>query len=1064
MKIGVKLILSYAIISVAMLIIIVISVSNLANLNEETVNITTDKYPKTVWANEIIIAISDVSRSMRNLVILRDLPQFASEVEKNNERIKKGAKTVGDNIDSLKSKVKTEEGKRLIAELEEARQKYYDARAPFTEMINEKRYNDAGIYLIEKVRSAQNEYTNAANKIIEYQNELIDQAAFAAEDTYSYSKNLIVIISIISMLALIAAAYYMIKNITNPLKIAAESSEKISNGDLNIDLSTERKDEFGVLLNAMQKMINNIKELVKDANILSKATVEGKLAVRADALKHQGDYRAIIQGVNDTLDSVIGPLNVAAEYIDRIAKGDIPNKITDNYNGDFNEIKNNFNVCIDELNVMVNSLDEMNKSQKEGDIEARCKTEGLSGIYKTLITGTNEALDAVTLPVLEGIGLINEYAEGKLSKEMRDLPGKQIILTKGLNSIRNNIKMLFSDTQMLSQATVEGKLAIRADAMKHQGDYRAIIQGFNDTLDAVIGPLNVAAEYIDRIAKGDIPNKITDNYNGDFNEIKNNLNNCIDGLGGLVEASNVLEKMAINDYTQKVDGKYQGIFNQTALSVNLVRERILYVINIVNNISNGDLKDLEELKKVGRRSDNDKLVPSVIQMIEALKMMVQDTSDLAKTAIEGKLDTRADATKHQGDFRKIVQGVNDTLDAVIGPLNMAAEYVDRIAKGDMPETIKDKYNGDFNLIKENINSLIAALNLIIDKASLVANGDLTVELKKRSENDYLMQSLTEMVKATAEIIMEVKNAAENVATGSQEMSASASEMSQGSTEQAAAAEEASSSMEEMAANIKQNTDNAQQTEKIALKSAEDAIEGGKAVAETVDAMKEIAGKISIIEEIARQTNLLALNAAIEAARAGEHGKGFAVVASEVRKLAERSQTAAAEINKLSASSIDVAEKAGELLKKIVPDIQRTSELVQEITAASNEQNTGAEQINSAIQQLNQVIQQNSSATEQMASTAEELSSQAEQLQSAVSYFKLDELRSNHQIKRIAPAMQKSNSYNEVKALNPAGKNKQGKPTASVKASKSNQNSLKQNGFTIDMGTDSDKLDQEFEKF
>ena len=207
-------------------------------------------------------------------------------------------------------------------------------------------------------------------------------------------------------------------------------------------------------------------------------------------------------------------------------------------------------------------------------------------------------------------------------------------------------------------------------------------------------------------------------------------------------------------------------------------------------------------------------------------------------------------------------------------------------------------------------------------------------------------------------------------------------------------------MEEMVSNIKQNADNAQQTEKIAVKSAEDAREGGRSVAEAVNAMKEIASKISIIEEIARQTNMLALNAAIEAARAGEHGKGFAVVAAEVRKLAERSQKAAGEINQLSASSVKVAEKAGEMLEKLVPDIQKTAELVKEISAASNEQNTGAEQINTALQQLEKVIQQNASAAEEMASTSEELSGQAEQLIGTIDFFQIEEAG------RTAPARAK----------------------------------------------------------
>jgi methyl-accepting chemotaxis protein len=273
----------------------------------------------------------------------------------------------------------------------------------------------------------------------------------------------------------------------------------------------------------------------------------------------------------------------------------------------------------------------------------------------------------------------------------------------------------------------------------------------------------------------------------------------------------------------------------------------------------------------------------------------------------------------------------------------------------------------------------------------LSNGDLMVqiEVQSKDETGQLLGAMKRMVEKLRSIVADVQTAADNVASGSQQLSASSEEMSQGATEQAASAEEASSSMEQMAANIKQNADNATQTEKIALKSSDDARQGGEAVTRTVAAMKEIAQKISIIEEIARQTDLLALNAAIEAARAGEHGKGFAVVASEVRKLAERSQKAAGEISGLSGSSVEVAERAGEMLTRMVPDIQKTAELVQEISAASNEQNTGAEQVNKAIQQLDQVIQQNASASEEMASTAEELSSQAEQLQDAIAFFKLD---------------------------------------------------------------------------
>lgn len=283
---------------------------------------------------------------------------------------------------------------------------------------------------------------------------------------------------------------------------------------------------------------------------------------------------------------------------------------------------------------------------------------------------------------------------------------------------------------------------------------------------------------------------------------------------------------------------------------------------------------------------------------------------------------------------------------------------------------------------------IDRLNAVVGQ---VAKGDLTRSLKAESGDEIgtLFTSIGSMVLKLQEVVSGVKNAASNVASGSRQLSVGSDQMSEGTTEQAAAAEEASSSIEQMHATIRQNADNAGATEKIARKSADDALESGQAVSEAVGAMKEIAGKISIIEEIARQTNLLALNAAIEAARAGEHGKGFAVVAAEVRKLAERSQTAAADIMRLSSSSMGVAERAGSMLTKLVPDIQRTAELVVEISASSKEQASGANQINGSIQQLNKVIQQNAGAAEEMASTAQELSSQSEQLLETIGFFTIE---------------------------------------------------------------------------
>lgn len=352
-----------------------------------------------------------------------------------------------------------------------------------------------------------------------------------------------------------------------------------------------------------------------------------------------------------------------------------------------------------------------------------------------------------------------------------------------------------------------------------------------------------------------------------------------------------------------------------------------------------------------------------------------------------------------------------------------------------------------------IVSISRALSSAVKLANSVADGDLNVNAEARGDDEVadLIKSLNAMVGHLRDVVGKVTSATRNVASGSQELSATAEQLSQGATEQAASTEEASASMEEMASTIKQSADNATQTETIARQSAADAKASGEAVEKSVKAMQTIAERIMVVQEIARQTDLLALNAAVEAARAGEHGRGFAVVASEVRKLAERSQTAAAEISTLSDETVKAARSSGEMLAKLVPDIQRTAELVEEISAGSREQNAGAAQINTAIQQLDKVTQQNTSAAEEMSATSEELASQAEELEAAISYFKLDETHANTANRNVKPVDTHRNATHLRSAImEQAPHMKQKKPTATASG-----------GFDLDLGDADDELDSEF---
>jgi methyl-accepting chemotaxis protein len=1103
----------------------------------------------------------------------------------------------------------------------------------------------------------------------------------------------------------------------------------------------------------------------------------------------------------------LAPIHDASKRIDQLSRGEIFDEISEGYHGDFAELKESLNRCRQAHEDLRIDIREMCVASYEGNLDKRVDPNVHEGFFSKTVAGLNNIFENLTEP----LKVSTQYME-KISRG--EIPGKITAEYRGdFNSIKENIN-LFVDTMSalrgelgtLIQATKDGDLSAKGDVAKFDGEWSGLVKGMNELIYGFGAPVRVIASYLDKISKGEVPPKIINSYNGAFDKIKNNLNNCIDGLGGLVEANRVLQKMAVNDHSEKVEGRYVGIYAEVCLAANQVRERLLHVTDTANNIAHGDMSDLEKYRAIGngagRRSENDQLVPSIIKMLEAIKSLADDSEMLVGAALKGEFETRADAMRHQGEYRTIVEGINKTLDTVVEkniwyeaiidavpfPIHVtdmdmnwtflnkpfekllveAGQIKDRdtalgapccnaaanicntdgcgirqlnkgvpesffdwhgskckqdtsylvnkkgekigyvevvqdltaiikardytrdqvekmaanlllLAEGDLnldldlaeadkytreaydnfakinsslasvksavggmiqdTETLVEaalqgdfekranasKHNGEYRTIVEGINKTLdtvadkngwyeaiidavpfpihvtdmdmnwtflnkpfekllveagrikdrvsaqglpccnAAANIcntdgcgirqlnkgvpesffdwhgskckqdtsylvnkkgekigyvevvqdltamisakdytqeeverlannllllargdlgfdvnikpadkhtkeahenfsrinnslkevkgameeITEVTKEIADGNLMVSVKPRSQEDELMIALSSMVEKLNGVVNDVKNTADNVASGSRELSGNSEQMSQGAAEQAAAAEEASSSMEQMSANIKQNADNAMQTEKIAIKSSEEAQEGGRAVAQTVSAMKQIAEKINIVEEIARQTNMLALNAAIEAARAGEHGKGFAVVAAEVRKLAERSQSAAGEISELSASSVEIAEKAGALLANILPGIEKTADLVKEITAASREQDSGAEQINKAIQQLDLVIQKNAGAAEEMSSTAEELSAQAEQLQGAVAFFRTEETLGSSaarkpKVKRIEP---KAAEKIAVKAV---ANGYQKKPAIS------------ESGFAFKL--DTDPLDAEFERF
>jgi methyl-accepting chemotaxis protein len=610
--------------------------------------------------------------------------------------------------------------------------------------------------------------------------------------------------------------------------------------------------------------------------------------------------------------------------------------------------------------------------------------------------------------------IANKVAAGDLSTKIDLKPGDSTSLMASMKRMTAAIQALVADAERLSAAAIDGKLDTRADAAKHQGAYRQIVEGVNLTLDYLVGYIDnmpLPAMIIDKnfqvlymnkaglaVGNTDLAQLRGRKCSSYFNTEDCNSEKCacqramadqrISKSQTVARPTDKLKLdidyigLPIKDRAGQVIGAFEVVMDQTAIKQAQRKSdkiaayqdvEVGKLQNVLSRVAAGDLKVKSEVAAADADTDATRNTFAIIadatnQVVNSVTALVVDANMLSQAAVDGKLETRADAAKHQGDFRKIVEGVNATLDGVIVPLNEAMAVLAGMENGDLTKTVKGDYKGQLKEFKDTVNNTVEKL---------------------------------------AQIIGEVNDTAETLGSATGQVSTTAQSLSQASSEQASSVEETSASVEQMSASIKQNTENAKVADGMSADGTKKAADGGQAVTETVAAMKQIAKKIGIIDDIAYQTNLLALNAAIEAARAGEHGKGFAVVAAEVRKLAERSQVAAQEIGQLAGNSVGLAEKAGKLLDEIVPATRKTADLVQEITAASQEQTIGVEQINVAMVQLNQITQQNASASEELAATAEEMSSQASNLQSLMAFFSIAGSQGRGHQSAVRPVTMKS---------------------------------------------------------